>query len=425
MYFKRDLIEEIKKIYKENTDEKVVLINLASLFKIPIDASRLDNYQIVKIDFETLSLEVLDTKTTTTFISSYSPYSEVLGWASPDNENLLNYINVTSFTPFCERESIYNVDEETPILERITIHNNEYGLCFERTRPNVIRAYSRQDGTQFLIKYYKEVEDENNKRKDKRVYDLLSSIYKSNYVEKKYINFFNRLLIHDNEETWSKNRPDQFYFDMEGNITVGSKFKSERFIIEGACFEKIDKNSLIEATFNTTQQIKNYSNFDISSIGFATLYAGFNYSNKSISYHDLEITKINDKVQVHYKIEERLKQNSIRDIKFELSNLCLEDITLIEIDIIIQELQSRIDSDEFIQYVINELQRFKSKLEIKDGLVQETISTLSPELLIDKTFDEIQNLVKENRDNYFRIISKQFDSITNIESGKNVKLIKI
>ena len=153
MYTKRDLIGKIQKIYKQNNFERDILTNLANLFRIPIDISRLTDYQIGKIDMDELSLEVLDRKKETSTIATYSPYSEVLGFASPDNENLLNFIKVTSTSPLYKRESIYKTNEETPILERITIRNNEYGLIFERTKPNVIRVYSRQDGSKFLIKY--------------------------------------------------------------------------------------------------------------------------------------------------------------------------------------------------------------------------------------------------------------------------------
>ncbi len=421
MYTKRDLIGKIQKIYKQNNFERDILTNLANLFRIPIDISRLTDYQIGKIDMDELSLEVLDRKKETSTIATYSPYSEVLGFASPDNENLLNFIKVTSTSPLYKRESIYKTNEETPILERITIRNNEYGLIFERTKPNVIRVYSRQDGSKFLIKYFKEVKEENNKRN----YELLSSIYKTNFLEKKYINFFQRLLIHDTPETLNKNRPDQFYFDINDNIIVGSRCRHEGYIIDGACFENIDNHSLCEALYTPLDKIKDYSNFDTDSVSFAVLYAGYSYPDRNTNttyYHDLEITKTMDKLQGKYSVFTPGKINCILNDNFEILNF--GNNPLEEVDTIIKTLYNKYTEDIFIQFIISELERFKEKLELKNGLVQEVINPLSKEVLINKTFDEIQDLVSTNKDEYFRLVKEQYDSIINNDKKENIAYLE-
>ena len=105
--YKKFLVEEISGICKQNTSKEAILYSLANLFKITVDKIRLCDYKIIKIDLEKLSLEILDTKTSTTLTSIYSPYSEVLGCAYPDNDKLFNYINVTYVNNVLKRKSIF------------------------------------------------------------------------------------------------------------------------------------------------------------------------------------------------------------------------------------------------------------------------------------------------------------------------------
>ena len=52
------------------------------------------------------------------------------------------------------------------------------------------------------------------------------------------------------------------------------------------------------------------------------------------------------------------------------------------------------------------------------------INPLSKEVLINKTFDEIQDLVSTNKDEYFRLVKEQYDSIINNDKKENIAYLE-
>ena len=395
----QDLIEN-------NLNDTSLFVDVVKLFKIPIDESRVEDYRIIKMELRELSIQVLDVKTSTIFTSNYSKDSEVLGMIA--YEERIKFINVFSINSLCERETVYYIGEETPILEKMIFHNNGYGLFFKKTLPGVINNFYKQDGIQFLVKYFKD--------DDKNKYDLLTSTYKTSYTYKN-INSFERLVINDCPLTYDKNRPDCFFFDIKGNIISGNKLRSNDYFIDGACFEKIDDNSLLEALMNNPmEKIKDYSLIDIHSLSSAILYAGYSFFDKTRYFYDLQIGKADNDISIKYSVKDKShypEPITILEDDYIIPGLNKGKITIEEVDAIIIELKNKFSEDCFIQFVISELIIFKEKLAIKNGLSQEIISLLSPKLLMNETFDTIFELVNLNKENYFSLASFQFNQLTN------------
>lgn len=104
------------------------------------------------------------------------------------------------------------------------------------------------------------------------------------------------------------------------------------------------------------------------------------------------------------------------------------NITSRELKNITTVLDTEFEDNTFIQFVIKELETFGNRMDIQNGVLEEVLDVLSPELFIDKTFAEIYDLVSSDKEEYFRIIKEQFENATHIkgigEKGKS-KVLKV
>ena len=405
--------EPIEKIYEKYNQGLATIQDIAKYFNIPIDPNRLSDYQITKFDLDSLSIEIIDTRTCTTHTACYSKNSETLGFMAYVEE--ITFINVTSKNSIYERRQDYHIGEKIPILETLTIRKGKYGLTFKKTMPGVVNDIFLQDGIQFLVTY--STENEHNEQ-----CKLLGHLYKTNYTRKN-INAFEQLFIFEN--SYTSNYPNHFCFDIEGNLIVGSKTNT-RPTIEGACFEVITNDNLYEVFSNFTLPgqgpLKDLSHITPSQMESAILYAGYSHSPKVSLYYDLEICKVNGQIYIKYSIKKewyydfiikRIYPEPITTVKlYAIPALETGSITIQEIDNIINELQNRF-LDDFTKIIIQDLLRFKQKLAIKKGLVSEVLSPLSPKLLINKSFAEIADEISATPDEYFNFMAELFDSTVN------------
>lgn len=405
--------EPIKKIYEKYNQGLATIQDIALYFNIPTDSTRLSDYQITKLDLNNLSIEIIDTRTSTTHTACYSKNSETLGFMAYVEE--ITFINVTSKNSIYERRQDYHIGEKIPILDTLTIRNGKYGLSFRKTMPGVVNDFFLQDGIQFLVTYF--TENEHNEQ-----CKLLGHLYKKDYTRKN-INAFEQLFIF--ESSYTSNYPNHFCFDIESNLIVGSK-SNTRPTIEGACFEVITDDNLYEVFSNFTLPgqgpLKDLSHITPSQMEAAILYAGYSHSPKVSLYYDLEICKTNGQISIKYSIKKecyydflikRIYPEPITTIKlYTIPALETGSITIQEIDSIINELQNRF-LDSFTEMIIQDLLKFKRKLAIKKGLISEVLSPLSPKLLINKSFDEIADEISATPDKYFSLMAELFDSTVN------------
>ena len=419
---KIELKETLKIIYKLYKAGKSSLNTVLNFFKIPVDENRLNNYQINKIDVNDLFIEVFDNKTNNTYMSYYKSNSETLSIQPTESatnpaDNTINFIEVFCKNQSFERETVYCIDKEIPILDELRLLYNGYVLYLTKTMsildyPRLHNLKKRRrinvhDGNRFKIEYYKGYNCE---------FCLFLSIYKANYKSSDISSFEHFFIDGHNRLTFKKNIPNQFYFDFDGNICKGSKFSNNEVIIEGACLEKINEDSLKSTlTYDRGNHIKDYSDLDYSNMNSAILYAGYcNYDDTSY-YHDLMIIKYPNKISIDYKINDRDSRNPNPfklDESFSIPNLSLENINIPEIDLIIQNLKEKFKDDKFIQFVIRELLDFKEKLKIRNGESNEVYDKLTPKLLIDTPFDEICNMVTSDLDDYFALAQQKFELAT-------------
>ena len=421
------LSRKVKRTYKrytgERTDEKATLSDVAKFFNIPIDESRVEDYQVTKINFYSLEIEILDTKTNTTYNAHYTMNAELFNSYGGE----VRYNSLVSTNENRKTESLYYIGKEEPIITVMTFYKGDYELVFEREMPNFVGTFGTPN-ERFAVRYLVNVKYKGENVKQ----NLLTRIFANNYVEESgyskddYFEQFytyrtgqNFINCNDNQNKYAYVRDNNLVYAIEK-----LEPKDIKNYIVGICFEntKMDKSY----TYPHSISESDYPLLNDSRTNSAMIFSSSDY--KSPNY-TLEIYKDNYSINLKYRIKKSIRQNgviteAVVEQKMDFPVLNEKNITSEEIKKIVAELQAKYSDDEFIQLVSNELSFFAIKLDIKNGLIKEDLDPLSPKLLSDKSFDEICDLVSSNKDAYFDLVLEQFETATNIKIKDEKGLIK-
>lgn len=418
-YLKMATKEAYKRYTSKIQDEEVSLKNVTDLFDIAIDESRLEDYTITKIDFDGSSIfdgpsiELEDKKTNTTYISEYT-YDDELSYRYGLDIGWKKSISLLSPSRTYKFESLYNIGEDKPIIERITFKYGDYDLVFEKFYP-----YKRKiihDATTFTISYLQHLKHKEGDDRQillTRAYEESDShgrwpsSFEQSYTYKDYIH----VLSPNGQYKHAYIKKDRVVYYIRENKSGDKNYK-----LKGFCFE------------NTSGYLKDYCGCIVDDKYFQKLNAEGNTSvMKFKGYlgldkgqkHFLDIYKNGDIITIMY---------DVRDSDVKMGALNTGNISNAEIQEIVEELQDQYSNDEFINLVSRELLSFGKKIDIRKGVVKEEMDKLNPKLFIEKPFSEIAELIGNNMEEYFELISNQFKNLTNIgqdgEKGKE-KVIKL
>ncbi len=399
----KNLKRKIKGTYERYTqDGNASLIDVAKCFNVQIDESRLEDYYIKRIGFDTLSIEILDKKNNISYASNYDSYAKLLQHSG----NCSLYNNLLIVSPDYEREGLYNGETNSPIVEKVTFRNGDYKLEFMREYPYNIGLFEN-DGIQFSIKYSQKIMNDYQQ-------DLLTRIYKdkdcTNSCEQLFTyGFKNFVDIND-----SQNR---YIYVLNNDVICGVEVRSKKchYSLGGACFEKTDINSdnyLPLKLFGDNQL-----DFDKEKSTSAMIFSG----SADSCHHSIIINKIGSNAHIFYYAG----KNDDKSEELVIPLLNSDKISNNDLQMIITELQTKYSDDKFISLVAKELMLFGNKIDIKNGLVKEELDVLNPRLFIKKSFDEIVKLVSENKENLFNLVLEQFiiaTSFSNSDDDKKRKL---
>lgn len=423
-YLKRAIKRTYKRYIGERTDEKATLTDVAKFFNIPIDESRLTDYQIIKIDFKEPSIEILDTQTDTTFTANYTSNADLLNCSG----GKVRFISLISTNPQRKLESLSYIGDETQIITKITFSENEYDLIFEKEMPHSISFFSNS-GEKFVVRYLKNMNYENQNVQQ----FLLTKIFSSRYSENSYVNFddsFEQFFTYGLGQHYVERRDDQdkYAYIRNNNLIYGVnklEKKDTCHYMYGICFESTKMNTKDYFPYNL--RAEDYSILNDDKTNSAIIFKG---GTGDAHHHSLEIYKTDETTHLKYYVkrnyyDECAHTETLVDQQFDLPILNVGNISSEELHSIIATLQEQFKEDDFIRLVSDELKTFGMKMDIRKGFVQEELNPLSPKLLLDKTFDEIQDLVIANKNDYFSLISEQFDSAVNIGSLAEKEQVKV
>lgn len=381
---KNQKLKEIKNIYQKYLNKEASILELANLFNIKLDETRLDDYVIKRIFIENIEIE--DTKNKINYKSAISSHASLLNMIGPG----MKWLNIEETSLDYKKEFLYDtsVSEIEPIVYRITLPKDEYLLCFQKEKNEV--------GKFFTIRYIKSYEY-NGKMDFERL------------LSKEYVKIENNCSL-KMIETYSAddprnhdNRTEKYVYNLDNNIIYGvSDFKEKDICsnFKGFCFEK------------TNDTVKKYVPLGMM---YESNYEGFFEPNtisiiafQSDYQHRIEIYKDDKNLNINYFTLDNNGKEKNR--KYKLPKLSSGTINNDEIDALIKYLKSSY-SNYFIQIVCDNLLAFKEEIDIKNKVKNEEKDPLAPNNFTNKDDDELFNDIFLNKDAYFDIADKEFHKL--------------
>ena len=411
-YLKKAIKRTYKRYTGERTDGNASLKDVAKYFNIPIDESRLEDYCINKIDFNISSIEIIDKKTNTTYFSKYTSSADLLNYSGGE----VKFNSLLVLTPMHKVENLYYIGIENPIIEKMTFNDGEYDLVFEREFANSVGPFIN-DGIQFAIRYLQQLNCKNRNVKQ----ELLTRMYKDIYRDGKHNGSFEQLYTYGYNYFVKRNdTQDKYTYTKDSNIIYGInelEQKDNHYILRGICFENTNVN--LKEYFPYNMNADNYPVLKDKKIKSAMIFNGFTGNSR----HSLEIYKSDFNTYIMYYVRERGCGDTTINQELNLPLLNVGNISNDEIQIILENLNNQYCDDEFIKLISKELKTFGKKIDIRKNINQEEYDVLNPKLFINKSFTEIGKLIDANKEEYFKLISNQFETATNI-SQDNEKVLK-
>ena len=418
-YVKRTIKKTYERYIGKSHDEKATLLDVAKFFNIPVEKSRIEDYAIKSFDEETPSLEIVDKKNTISYVATYTGDTDLLNFSGPAQ---FNYVISTS--PTRKEENLYYIGSETPIITQMTFTEGEYDLTFEREMPHSVSLFAN-DEVKMAIRYLQNLVYEGRNVKQ----SLLNKIYENSYRSGKVDDTF--------EHTYTYGRPrfikwngsqDKYVYWKDNHVIYGINELTQDDLSNyfcGVCFEST--NIPIRNYFPRNLHEEDYpllKNKDICSAMIFRFCQGDIY-NSFQAYKDKETIRIIYHCKKHHYDETDYYQENLADEEYRLPVLSEGTITSQEIKMISSSFQARLGNTINLDILLNELNNFGSKIDIKNGTLQEEHDSLSPKYFINQSFNDICRLISANKEEYFQLISKQFIDATNISAALEKEKSKV
>ena len=405
-YLKRAIKRTYKRYIGERQDGEASLKDVADFFNIPIDEKRIENYSINKIDYNVPSIELIDNLTNTTYTANYTYNAELLNYCG----GKVRFNSLTELSPMHKIESLYYIGDKYPIIEKMTFNNGEYSLVVEEEFPNNVGVFI-QSAKKCAVRYLKQL---NYKGRNVQQ-QLLTKIYKDKYEfgyngEKTFEQLYT---YGSNAYVKYNDMQNKYTYQELRNVIYGvNEFQKRdcKYSLRGVCFENTNTNEDIDNYFPYIMKSDNYPTLSDKNTISAMLFTG----STGEFHHSIEIYKNDHTIHIKYDVVNYNTHDVIVNQELDLVNLNVGNISNEEIQTILTTLQEQYSSDDFINLISDELTIFGKKIDIRKGVLTEETDMLSPKLFTNKSFDYISKLINANKEDYFELISKQFESATNI-----------
>ncbi len=407
---KREIKRTYKRYMEETADKKATLLDLAKFFNIPVEESRIEDYVVKSFDEVTPFIEIVDERNATSYTATYTGNAELLNFSGPMQFNC-----VISTSPIRKEEVLYYIGSEAPIITRMTFTEGEYELVFEREMPNSVGGIFFNDGIKMAVRYLQNlVYDGKNVKQS-----LLNKIYENSYRNEKIDDTFEQIYTYGRPRFVKWNGSQDKYISWKDNHVIYgiNELNQEGFsnYLYGICFEST--NVPIRDYFPLNLREKDYPLLKDEDIYSAMI---FRFGQGDGIHHSFQAYKDKEAIRVMYHSEKRhygkndYHKEILADEEYRLPILSEGTITSQEIKTISSSLQARLGSNANLDIMLNELNTFGTKMDIKNGTVQEEFDPLSPKHFIHQSFDEICHLISTNKEKYFQLISEQFIDAINI-----------
>ncbi len=410
---KQDKIEYLTKIIKKNyerylgegTDGKVTLLDIATSFNIPIDQTRVQDYMIQNIDYNEPSIEIVDTKTNTSYTATYTYDANLLHYNSEEKD----FNRVVSTNPIRTIESIYYIGKKNPIITKMTFTDRDYELVFEKEFGNGVNIFFDQ-GVKFSIKYLQNIMDHGKIVQQ----PLLTKIYKDSSSEGN-TNIFEQVYTYGGAYSRKEeNTQDCYTYLRDNQVIYGINQIRQKDIcnyLQGICLE--NANVSVDNYFPFNMYADNYPLLRGEQTLSAMLFQG---GTSDGLHHSLEIYKEEEFIKVIYSCKDMDYPDVTWNDEYYLPSFWNGNISSHELQYIVLGLNSRI-GNTFTEIIADVLTTFGKKIDIGKGRVLEKLEPLPPRLFIDQSFEDICSFIQANKEECFRVISEQFEAAKHIKKA--------
>ena len=400
--------EEIKLIYskyiEETSKREIFLMEIAEYFRIPIDESRPNDYEIVSIDYSlNISIKILDKKEKTKYVSNY-----VYG-----NNDLLNLINVKVISEYKELNILYYRDFTLPVKNSLMLKNGDYNLLIRRERPNDTGMFYLQENDELSIVFSRV----NNKSNEMEY--LLDRKYAKHNGEQSY-EFEHYYTFPDEVNKVSISQQNYFY-SIDDNIVYGINYYFDKGNILGAFFENVKfdgakrcfPDNLYSFTDSEFEDVKTVSaiiilgNYD----GDFSKIRVYKTTNNIIGYYEKKVFSANYSI---IKI--------IGPVSFKIKNLNEGMITGNEVKYILEYLRSNF-VDNNLNLISDDFEKFANRIDNKKKWMDNDLLSLRE--FFDKPFEEISAMFEKNKEKYFELFSQQYLQISDNLSKRKERVLKL
>lgn len=400
-------MERIKKIHDGYKNSPInnfdYLLELEKLFNIPIDKSRLADYEVRRFDYDyRIFIEVFDKKNEDCYTATYTSDASLLHYSGPMRFDVvvLNRKNGSKI------ENVYIIGEKSPIATQMTFIDGDYELSFERTMANPVVISANHD-VSLAVRYLKNIE--RNGKNGKQL--LFTKIY-----------CFNSLNCNTFEQEYDyEGSCDKYTYIVDNNNVVCGikKFRKNGVCdsLRSVCIE--NTSTADEQFFPGSIRKCDYPLLSNDNVKSAII---FWLRTPDGTRHSIEIYKRDEDTTIIYNAEEFSKENGGVAIKREcmLRNLSVGTISCQEIQYISIVLLSILEHNSFAEIITDELNAFGRKIDVRKGLAEEELDPLSPKRLASESFEDIYDLVSQKKNEYFELISEQYEAaIAGNSSPKN------
>lgn len=424
-YYVQNKLKEAKRNYDlfvQNKDYNY-LKELAKIFSIELDESRLSDYSITKYLFEANrnflpTLSIYDKKEKTSFTSEFTSDADLANIFGDE----IHYASVISNSKLGTISRNFYIGDATPIAEKLEIINGNNNIIFEKR--NLEEIFDRTDYDFEARVSYNEFRKSND---DELVNDL---IFKNIYFSKKVedgLCFFSRK---NGSEFMARHKhftcPDNYICYENGNVIYRIKifqYKDMEHECDGVFIDRLNELQEDERRLNEVLScefyIKSHSMLLDSKCLSALLYKDYDREHKVIE--QFEIYKTNDKFIIKYITkywnpvtywEENITEH---EYPIRSNGPIMSD----EIRYLVTRLQTMYNSITNYTFY-NELLKYADMIENKDNLLEETKDLLSPKRLINTPFEQILEEIGNNKDKYFDLAQKEFEEMAYGEVKKPI-----
>ncbi|MBR1679351.1 MAG: hypothetical protein IJ704_01745 [Bacilli bacterium] len=377
---KNPVIQHWYHIYLNNPSQRnEALIKLANIFKISIDITRLDQYQMTTCD-ESSHLELIeyiDGKTV-----SYASYLK--GIMEKQSFDCL----VKEFHPNYTKCEIYDLTDDTCIKEQITIEDQGYQVTIER---------DNQESREFFKNFGKRV----SMRLSKGNEDLYEKTY-TKVNNNKMMDEIQTEITYD-VQPYSKfgNKVDKYSIKSEKGYIYGINCLEKKGIpmtVTGLCVENAHIQYDIYMPPHLDIGGHNNREYDIDSLMI------FQGSNKGVS-NFVEIEKKGFDLVIKF-YEKTKEQEKTEPVVLHLSGASDSTITIDELDHIEEILSLYFQGNPLVEIVVEELKHFEAYL------LNQREEALNPKDFIECDFNVLEKTIVNQKDEFMRQLKSDFKTLS-------------